>query len=349
MINKQKARILVVSNSLIYGGGETFIVNTLRPLSTFYEMFFLVYNNKLYEQLPNAILMKSVNLIKQLSEITNVTQDFQPDLIIYNGGSTLFLSIFVRFPKLLLRHTTNEYVRGFMKPIFYNWVLHIAYAKADKIVHVSNYSAEQQRMFNYKKETIYNGTNLATPKKIFYDGKRPLRLLFCARIDPSKGIETIINAMREIEPTVARLDVLGNGPLDTKLREMATSNVHFHGFIYDVKLFYEQADVYIQLSDFENCPFALIDAMNYSLPIISTRVGGIKEMLFHGTNGFVIEDKKPDIVASYIRLLAKYPELVRQYGEQGRNICEKYFDLMHTTQKYRGAIDRILIGKRIRP
>ena len=79
----------------------------------------------------------------------------------------------------------------------------------------------------------------------------------------------LVNAVRELPNSLVELDLVGTGSLLPSLSELDLPNVRVHGFQKEVAPFYERADVYVQLSSFENCPFSVIDAMSYGLPGIA--------------------------------------------------------------------------------
>lgn len=86
------------------------------------------------------------------------------------------------------------------------------------------------------------------------------------------------------------------------------------------------ADVYVLPSYKEGLPISILEAMSYSLPVISTRVGGIPEIIMNGKNGLLINpgDKealyesiiKLKIVKNYVLGWVKYQSLLF------RNICQ---------------------------
>ena len=131
-------------------------------------------------------------------------------------------------------------------------------------------------------ETIPNGVDRAEPS-----GGHPggLRIGALSRLAPEKGLADLIEAfalLRLAHPE-ARLTIAGVGPLNTELRGRTAAHgltdvVAFPGFV-DSRALLAEIDVMAQLSVWENCSYALLDALRAGLGIVATDVGGNAELL----------------------------------------------------------------------
>ena len=337
-------KVLVVSNNPFYGGGEAFIVSTLLPLQDTFKMLFLVRNAELSDQLPEKTLLESNTLVGQRSELSACLRKFQPDLVVYNGGSTLFLSLCFSAPSLLIRHTTDDCVEGSLRRFFYKIGLHSAFALSHHTVHVSAYSATQQHIARNRMTVIHNGGIKRPDRASWYDGQRPLRALYCGRLVRGKGLHLLIDAFKTnyFESGMhAELTVVGTGPLMTELKERATCNVRFVGYQSDVTPFYREADVYMQLSRFENCPLSVIDALHFSMPVIATKVGGLPELVKDPYNGFLVNQRLMSVNLA-LRSLINHPELVAQMGENSRKMGQEAFSVNTAIEEYKNLINQII-------
>ena len=75
-------------------------------------------------------------------------------------------------------------------------------------------------------------------------------------------------------------------------------------------------DAYILPSYNEGLPISILEAMSYSLPIISTAVGGIPEILKNGENGFIMEPGDKEAIYRAIHTLMGDERLRAQMGEK---------------------------------
>ena len=88
--------------------------------------------------------------------------------------------------------------------------------------------------------------------------------------------------------------VVGNGPLhdDTRRDAAALANVMFLDWHDDVSLVFAALDVVALTSDNEGVPLSLIEAAAAGVPVVSTDVGGVKEIVEHDATGFVVQDEQ---------------------------------------------------------
>ena len=104
-------RILIVSNTPFFGSGEQFIVSILSSLENAY---FIVLNPYLYSKLPNSkkVLFSSKHQRIQLKQIKGMIKKWDIDIVLLNGGRSIFFTPFLGdVKKIIYRHTTNAYVK----------------------------------------------------------------------------------------------------------------------------------------------------------------------------------------------------------------------------------------------
>jgi len=77
----------------------------------------------------------------------------------------------------------------------------------------------------------------------------------------------------------------------------------------------------------------ILEGMASGLPVVSTCVGGIPEVLKNGENGFLVNPNDPPAFANAIEILAKSRELRQGLGKKGKKLVVKNFDLEENTQK----------------
>lgn len=324
-------KILIVSNANFYGGGEQFVFSIL---STIENAFFIVNNDLLYSKLPpeKVIRFTSDNWYTQLKEILCTIKEKDIDITILNGGSAIYFAPFLKKQKIIIyRHTTNSCVRSILKRFLYIIILHFCYFFAKKIIHVSNYSRNEQKLFKRKAITIYNGTVDIAEKKEKRDPLNlPLKLLFLGRVTETKGIIEIIDAISSFSKDNLILKVVGTGELLESLKEKYkdSKQILFYGFRNEVDLFYQDCDLFISFSHSENCPLTIIDAMKWELPVIAKPVGGVPEMVLNGKNGFIVSNIEE--MKTALEKVLKQADLIESMGKYSRNLYEEKFTSIET-------------------
>ena len=133
-------------------------------------------------------------------------------------------------------------------------------------------------------------------------------VLFAGRLERYKGVEVLIEAMKEYPET--KLKIVGNGPDESRLRSLSDgmTNIEFAGFMRGDALWEEmrQARVVVVPSVWHE-PFGLValEAMSNSTPVIVSDRGGLQEILEEGISGSVYNaDDSYDLVRALSPYLA---------------------------------------------
>lgn len=334
--------IIVISSTPFWGGAETFILNTLARLSKFYNIYYIVNNNGLAKKLPvgSTFLFKKKSYFQRVLEVKRLAKKVSADILMFNGSNIVYsLPLFWGYNKIYYRHTTNLYVPRSRRWLF-RLIMRIVYMSADLSIHVSEYSLSEQSVG--KGLCIHNGIQTLDFLNRREIGKRkPVKFLFCGRLEIAKGIRQIVKAFSSISPEVAILTIIGDGSEREWVKRNLGESIKYLGFQSDVSKFYEDSDALILMSEFENFPISIIEAMNHGLSIITTGVGGISEMVKDGFNGFVVQGNVESIRNIIDRICAN-PGMLQVMGENSYNFCKRSLDVEHKISEIYNAIELVL-------
>jgi glycosyltransferase involved in cell wall biosynthesis len=115
---------------------------------------------------------------------------------------------------------------------------------------------------------------------------------------PAKGQLTIIEAARRaaVEQPNWHFLLMGAGPHEQLFRERIGNlpNIELTGFVDNVGDYLSACDVFVFPSPDEPLGSSLIDALQFGLPVVATRVGGRPELIEDGVNGILIEPQSPE-------------------------------------------------------
>jgi len=160
-----------------------------------------------------------------------------------------------------------------------------------------------------------------------------MQLLFLGRIGPRKGIFDLLEVISRNRQTYeGKLELLigGDGDVD-QLREFITDNelqdiVRYVGWVsgHVKEELLKNVDVYVLPSYNEGLPVSLLEAMNYGLPIISTDVGGIPEIVFNGLNGFINRPGDLNALENSINHFFDSPKDLFLMGAASKNLVKNY-------------------------
>ena len=195
----------------------------------------------------------------------------------------------------------------------------------------ARFYADESGMPRSRLEVVHNWINFDRFVPREQPGPResagPLRLLFVGWVNRSKGIFDLFAAVGEVAATrPVTLDIVGKGndyeeavsvvEDDPVLRRL----VRFHGWLSgdDVLARYAEADVFVLPTYAEGFPNAVLEAMAMALPVITTPVGGIPDVVEDGRNGLVIPPGSSSALARAIRYMADHHDKRLGFGRTNR-------------------------------
>ena len=135
--------------------------------------------------------------------------------------------------------------------------------------------------------------------------------------------------------------MLGTGNLELWVKRNASESVNVEGFQTDVNSYYKQVDAFILMSEYENCPISVLEAMSYSLPIITSGAGGIAEQVKNGYNGLII-NRDSESIRHAVAQLAENPDSCRIMGKNSFLYCKENFDICKKVEEIHHAIEQVI-------
>jgi colanic acid/amylovoran biosynthesis glycosyltransferase len=125
--------------------------------------------------------------------------------------------------------------------------------------------------------------------------------------------------------------------------------VELRGDVSDSELlrYYEEADMFIlpciitENGDRDGIPVAMMEAMAMGLPLISTIVSGVPELVEDGTSGILVPPKDEKAIADAIIALCKDTDLRVKMGKKGRKMIEREFNITIEAEKLHGIFENV--------
>jgi len=150
----------------------------------------------------------------------------------------------------------------------------------------------------------------------------------------NKGYDYLIDAVNKLQILDFRLQIviIGQGPelnnLKSKIKNLKLEDtIKLFGTLPNAAHYLNAFDLYVCSSLKEGLPYSLLEAMQAGLPIVSTNVGAIPEILQDKKNGLLLEPKNPLILAQNIQHLIDNPDLAKKLGEQAKKDVMKRFTI----------------------
>lgn len=237
---------------------------------------------------------------------------------------------------------------------------------ADRFIAVSR--EDQRRMIEVEKidpaRTLYlpNGIRPAAP----FD-ERDLRaelgiapqvplIGLVGVLRPQKAVHVLLRAIAALRPETPDVQalVVGEGPERARLERLAAElsvadAVRFLGHRSDVPALLRALDIAVCSSDYEGSPLAVLEYMEAGLPIVSTAVGGIPDLIESGVHGLLVPAEDPPALASAVAELLREPQRARQMGAQARARRLAEFDFDAMVRRIEALYDELLSAHRRAP
>ena len=262
-------------------------------------------------------------------DIYRMILEFKPDVIHAHMGGVFYSLPYVLTHKTKLvvtAHTTPK--EAFNKRT--TKVLRFL-AKRNKVIMTAVSDENKKLISDYyeipldKVECVNNGVDLS---RYYRKEHNQLTFINVARMDVNKNQQLIIKLFARLDSfKKMRLILCGDGPERSKLEGMVDNlnikeNVFFTGNVGNVYDYLAVADIYIQASHREGLPLSVIEAAATKLPIISTNVGGMKNIVTD--NGFLVKDNDEESLFDAMKKLMIDESLRDEMGEKSYQMARKF-------------------------
>ncbi|MFA7233788.1 MAG: glycosyltransferase family 4 protein [Terrimicrobiaceae bacterium] len=197
---------------------------------------------------------------------------------------------------------------------------------------------------------VYNGIDPDRFTGTHLPASPPL-ILSVGRYIEKKGFRDLITACALLADLPLECRIIGEGPLEAELRTLVESleqqgRVLIAGPAPEseiIRLLHKSTVFALPCvtdskGDSDNLPTVIMEAMAAGLPVVSTPVAGVPEMVEEGRTGCLAPEHSPEALAGKIRSLLKRPALRASMGSAGSALCRELFDVRKTC----GELHRVL-------
>jgi glycosyltransferase involved in cell wall biosynthesis len=206
------------------------------------------------------------------------------------------------------------------------------FSRAHVIVAPSEFLAGALRSFGFDVRVIPNVLDLsAYPYRERRTGGPRLFWMraFCDLYNPGLAIQ-VLARLRAERPDYTLVMAGSDLGLEAQVRRQAVAcglngSVRFAGFLdmAGKRREGDHADVFINTNDVDNMPVAILEACAMGLPVVSTCVGGIPDLLTHGENALLVPPNDAEAMCGAIRCLRDEPGLAARLSVNARRLAER--------------------------
>ena len=304
---------------------------------------------------------KFIKLIRYLSIVGQVLKSIiltRPDLCyltitskgppFYKDASIVLLLKLARIKLIYHFHNKGVHERQdkYIDNLIYRFVFKNSY-----VILLSQFLYPDIDKYVLKKNVFYcpNGISDLEIRPVKKKENNVVELLFLSNLIESKGVYVLLEACKilHVKNLVFNCTFVGGiGDISeqmflSKLEELNLLEcVNYAGkkFGKDKDIAFSNSDIFI-LPTLNDCfPLVLLEAMQYSIPVVSTFEGGIQDIVEDGVTGFLVQQKNVEELAKKLELLIKSTELRQQMGIAAR----KKFETEFTSQIFENRFKEIL-------
>lgn len=223
------------------------------------------------------------------------------------------------------------------KTIYHNATLNFTMSKNVSDSIIKQYSCPADKV-----ETVYAGSNIEIPSESNVNDKKYSKknILFVGIDWERKGGPQLIEAFKlllNFYPD-AQLTIVGCSP------EVSVPNCNVVGRVpsSEVGKYYENASIFCMPTKIEPFGIVFVEAFFYKLPVISTNIGALPEIVSNGESGYLINYNDTSDLTEKLKTLIGNPDLCKTFGERGYESVKNKYTWDNTAQNIKKHINSFI-------
>ena len=343
-----KHDVFLCIQSLASAGAERFVTELACNIDKTKFNPIVVVINALDESLPfykqlelSNIKVESAgggNFAKKIFALSKILKKYSPVLVHSNTNAVLYMLLAIKISMrnpvhiFTVHSMAHRIFDGLKKKIIKNQfkkkkIIPVAICDTVKQSLVESYDLNAEDI-----ECVYNGVDTNKFKKEYLaaNGDDLVRIINVGTLYHIKNHQLLIKAFARLynENPNVRLTIVGDGVLRSELNTLCeelgvAKAVNFAGNKSNVEAFLNGADIYCTTSIVEGLPISVLEAEACHLPIVTTKAGGVVDIVIDGTNGFVVESTEDEVFRA-LKKLTGDKQLRDKMGVESRKIAESH-------------------------
>lgn len=241
----------------------------------------------------------------------------------------VFLYSLLWHKKTIIHIHVGNQLLGHKEDRMFNFVLR----KASKVVVLANVIKNlMKEHYGIEAEVLYNPIEEQPLRDTAHIGKN---VFFAAYLTLNKGYDTLLKAFKKVvvKHPDWKLVIAGSGETDNVLRLISemdiTNNVEMYSWLNKEQMVekYKEASIYCIASHKEGFPMGFLEAASYGIPIVTTPVGGIVDVIEHKKNCMVFDFDDTEALAEHINTLIESPTLCDNISRNLISLIKERFSL----------------------
>lgn len=307
-----------------------------------------LYSLALTSKMLEVIEYEQLDLLHVHYAIPHATSAYMAKQILHKSGADIKV--------ITTLHGTDITLVG-LEPSFLPLVK-LSIEASDGVTAVSRFLKEKtitNYQINKDIEVIHNfiDADLYKPvcNKQFKDHVAPNGekiLIHTSNFRPVKRVGDTIRILEKVRKEIpTKLILIGDGPDRSECERLARElklekDVLFLGKQDGLENLLSVADIFLMPSQSESFGLSALEAMSCGVPVISSSVGGLPELVLHNKTGYIAEFSDVDRMAKYALELLKNEKKISSFSKKSRERAEKIFEKKLIIPKYIKYYEKIL-------
>ena len=295
------------------------------------------------------ILVGSRAYLRERREVAAICQARQPAVVHTHGYRADVLDAGVaRSLGIPVVTTVHGFTGGDAKNRLYEWLQRRAFRRFDAVVAVSRPLGEALGRGGVRRERLHIVPNawpedrpveearvareaLGVPTGAFHIG-------WVGRLSHEKAPDVLLEALSRLRDVPFVASFIGSGPEQPALERRAAElglaeRIRWHGLVPEAGRLFRAFDVLVLSSRTEGTPIVLFEAMAAGVPIVTTAVGGVPDVVSDG-EALLVPPEAPDPLAAAIRAVYATPEAAAARARRAQQRLEREFSLEPWLARY---------------
>lgn len=279
-----------------------------------------------------------VNRLARLADISAalIKNRHRFDLVlleVYSGLSLIIADVAslicktFKIPLIMVLHGGNlpEFIEKYPR-----WTKRVL-RRADKLVAPSRFLARKIGSHGFEIHIVPNVLELDSYSFRERANLKP-RLLWMRSFHPIYNPQMAIKVLAELRKTYPNATLIMAGVdkgLEPEIKKMVSESnlsaaVSFPGFL-DAEgkaQAFSESDIFLNTNRADNMPVSVVEACAYGLPVVSTNVGGLPDLISQGENGLLVENENVCEMVEAVKLLLENSDTAKKISRGGRALAE---------------------------
>lgn len=270
---------------------------------------------------------------RRIKRLRSLFEETNHDVVLSFLGATNLQTIIAGFgneAKLVISERNDPAIQKLAFP--WEQLRKRLYTKADVVTANSRGAIETMKSFVSSEKLVYVPNPVIIPTCSAETNERRKIILYVGRLVKQKGADVLIEAFARISHQISDwgLEIVGDGPMMCELEGLVDrwgiqSKVTFHGHKTNVHDFYRQASIFALPSRYEGTPNALIEAMCWGLPVVTSDASpGPLELVRQEYNGLIFPSENTNAMADALLELATNKRKRKQMSLNSRKESRRF-------------------------